>query len=63
MIQIDEQKCDLCGACVGACPENVMNLTLRELEIDNDGCTNCSKCVWVCPVGALALILEKKQSA
>ncbi len=63
MIRIDADKCDLCGTCLGVCPENVMTLTLHELIIDQEGCTDCSKCVWVCPVRALELVLEKKKTA
>lgn len=54
MIQIDARKCDLCGACVGVCPENVMHLDLHQLEIDHPSCTLCNRCVVVCPLGALS---------
>ncbi|MEJ2636407.1 MAG: 4Fe-4S binding protein [Calditrichia bacterium] len=60
MILIDEQKCDLCGTCVGVCPENVMGLSITRLTIDHEGCTLCSKCVWVCPVRALELEIPQK---
>lgn len=63
MIEIDRDKCDLCGACVAVCPENVMYLFPTRLTIDHEGCTLCSKCVWVCPVRALTLAREKKVSA
>jgi len=52
---INDQKCDLCGTCVGVCPENVMGMSITKLFIDHAGCTRCSKCVWVCPVRALSL--------
>ena len=54
-ILIDEQKCDLCGTCVGVCPENVIGMSITKLFIDHAGCTRCSKCIWVCPVRALSL--------
>jgi ferredoxin len=54
-IIIDEQKCDLCGTCVGVCPENVIGMSITKLFIDHAGCTRCSKCIWVCPVRALSL--------
>ncbi len=55
-IRINENRCDLCGACVGVCPENVMNLSARQLSIDHQGCTRCQRCIWVCPVRALSLV-------
>ena len=55
IIQINHERCDLCGTCVGVCPENVMSMTVHLLSIDHANCTRCSKCVWACPVGALKL--------
>ena len=56
MIKIDDARCDLCGACVGVCPENVINLSIYKLSIDHNGCTYCRKCIWICPVRALELV-------
>ena len=55
IVVIDPETCDLCGTCVGVCPENVIHLSAHELSIDHDGCTRCNKCIWVCPVRALSL--------
>jgi len=59
MIIINQKKCDLCGACVGVCPENIISLKNYRLAIDQEACTSCSKCVWVCPVRALELKIEQ----
>lgn len=57
-IQININRCDLCGTCVGVCPENVITMTMYNLIIDHQECTQCNKCVWICPVQALTMIKE-----
>jgi ferredoxin len=59
-IKINADRCDLCGTCVGVCPENVINLSRTELTIDHSGCTHCRKCIWICPVSALEMVEPKK---
>ena len=54
-VVIFPELCDLCGTCVGVCPENVIRMSTYQLSIDHDSCTRCSKCIWVCPVRALEL--------
>jgi NAD-dependent dihydropyrimidine dehydrogenase PreA subunit len=49
MIEIHEDKCDLCGCCVGVCPENCIDLTESRISIVHEVCTNCRKCEWACP--------------
>ncbi len=49
MIEIYEEKCDLCGCCVGVCPENCIDLTESRISIVHEICTNCRKCEWACP--------------
>ena len=58
-IHIKKFLCDLCGACVAVCPENVISLSATELKIDREDCTLCNKCVWVCPVRALELVKQE----
>jgi NAD-dependent dihydropyrimidine dehydrogenase PreA subunit len=53
MILIDEARCDLCGACVGVCPVDAMELTELKLQIDPETCIDCDLCVIVCPFNAL----------
>jgi anaerobic sulfite reductase subunit C len=55
LIEIDQLKCDLCGCCVGVCPEDALELSAKELNIIPLRCTNCAKCVWSCPIEALKL--------
>ena len=56
LIKINPARCDLCGTCVGVCPENVIRLSITELSIDHSGCTRCRKCIWICPVSALEMM-------
>ena len=53
MISVLNDKCDLCGCCVGVCPADALELTKLELKILPLRCTNCAKCVWSCPLEAL----------
>lgn len=55
MILIDYDVCDYCGACVGTCPVNVIDLVDVKLMIDQMNCIDCGICVKACPVGALEL--------
>lgn len=54
MINIDRYKCCYCGACVGVCPNNAIELVETWLNI-NDDCTNCDICTKICSVGALEM--------
>ncbi|MBW7887646.1 MAG: 4Fe-4S binding protein [Bacteroidetes bacterium] len=49
MIYVKPDKCDFCGACVGVCPEDAIELKEAEINIIEERCTNCRKCVWACP--------------
>lgn len=49
MIYITPGKCDYCGACVGVCPEDAIELMESSIAIIDERCTNCRKCVWACP--------------
>ena len=53
MIIVHQDKCDLCGACVGVCPVDCIDLSETQLGIDNDICINCDHCVQICPLSAL----------
>ena len=48
-------RCVDCGACVSACPTNVVDLN-RPGRIDRSHCDVCGKCAAACPSGALTVI-------
>lgn len=56
-IEIDTDKCTLCMACVGACPESALtdNPSTPQLRFTESNCVQCGLCVRTCPEQALAL--------
>jgi Fe-S-cluster-containing hydrogenase component 2 len=48
------QVCDLCGACVGICPTNCMDMSEHLLEVVGEDCIKCGFCLPTCPLGALS---------
>jgi pyruvate formate lyase activating enzyme len=42
--------------CLGACPENALELTAGGMVIDRERCTVCGACTDACPAGALEII-------
>ena len=59
MITVNRYRCGYCGACVGACPQNALDLIETFIEID-ENCNNCSICTRVCPMGALELVKDEE---
>ena len=52
-MKIDLEKCGICGACVGVCPNNVFELLENCIKIKGT-CEKCNNCIFVCPLGALS---------
>jgi len=61
LIKILHSRCDLCGCCVGICPEDALELTRTELSIIGARCTNCAKCVLSCPIKAIELVKDANE--
>jgi len=57
LLEVSDQLCTLCGACVTRCPEDALSLDETEegsaLGHDPAACTGCSLCVSVCPESAI----------
>jgi len=53
-IIIDLSKCDVCGACVNACPAHAIIRKGDIVMIDESLCTLCKRCFDVCPSGAIS---------
>jgi ferredoxin len=57
-IAVDKEKCTLCMACVGACPEGAL-LDSKEspaLRFIERNCVQCGLCVRTCPEQAITLL-------
>lgn len=54
-IQMNEEKCTQCGACIAVCPSGALSLNIetREVTYESDKCIACERCVPVCPPRAM----------
>ncbi|OKY78591.1 MAG: Ferredoxin [Candidatus Methanohalarchaeum thermophilum] len=52
MIEVDSEMCGHCGACVGVCPENALDLVGYNIKVVGE-CISCGNCEEVCPVNAI----------
>lgn len=59
LVAVDEGKCTLCMACVGACPGRALqdgsNREVPELFFIESNCLQCTACVTTCPEEAIQL--------
>jgi NAD-dependent dihydropyrimidine dehydrogenase PreA subunit len=56
---INTDECVSCGACVEACPADVLELGDEAVEIsDADSCVGCGACMDACPTGAISEIAD-----
>jgi len=56
VIEIDKEKCTLCGKCVEACPKNILAIENKKLEVkDLMACTMCKACAEACPEEAIEI--------
>ena len=50
---IDRKKCMTCGACVGVCSTNAIELKVIDISYNEKKCVTCKSCEVVCPVNAI----------
>jgi ferredoxin len=59
-VEVDEERCSGCGACVYACNYDAAHLVVRDgklvSETDMFRCKSCGMCVAACPSEARALV-------
>lgn len=56
---IETDDCIGCGACMEACPMDVLDIAEEFVEVvDQDSCIGCGACLEACPVGAIAEIAD-----
>jgi len=53
MIDIYENVCDYCSACISVCPVDCIEVRESSIKIDDDICIDCNLCVYICPIEAL----------
>ncbi len=61
MIEVIDQKCVGCGACVKACAYDAITIVDKLAVIDIDKCVLCGACVQACPFDAI--VIRKKSTA
>jgi ferredoxin len=57
-IEINKEKCVMCGACISPCPTGAITMVGDELRVDDKLCIRCKACVYACPVRALTMASE-----
>ncbi len=58
---VDPSLCDLCGACVDACPFKARAVLDEKLHIDPHKCFGCGVCETTCPQKAIILCEDKNK--
>lgn len=57
IIQIDEEKCNGCGACASACHENAIGMVNGKAKLmREDYCDGLGDCLPACPTGAITFV-------
>lgn len=63
IIQIDEEKCNGCGACAAACHEGAIAMVNGKAKLMRDDyCDGLGDCLPACPAGAIAFV-EREAAA
>jgi uncharacterized protein (DUF362 family)/NAD-dependent dihydropyrimidine dehydrogenase PreA subunit len=53
--KIIQYNCDLCSACIRACPEKIINIKNKHIVIDYSRCIYCFCCQEACPNAAITI--------
>lgn len=59
VLSINHAKCNLCKACIEACPFGAMEIANYKIEI-NAACKMCKVCIKKCPKEAIVLVDEQR---
>ena len=63
IIQIDEEKCNGCGACAAACHEGAIGMVDGKAKLlRDDYCDGLGDCLPTCPTGAITFV-EREAAA
>jgi NAD-dependent dihydropyrimidine dehydrogenase PreA subunit len=50
---VDSERCEGCGACVDACPNEAIRIVRLVAVVKAADCTECGGCEGACPVAAV----------
>ena len=57
IIQIDEERCNGCGACAAACHEGAISMVNKKAKLMRDDyCDGLGDCLPACPTGAITFV-------
>lgn len=60
IIQIDEERCNGCGLCAGACHEGAIGMVDGKAKLlRDDYCDGLGDCLPACPTGAITAVLRE----
>lgn len=63
IVKIDEEKCDGCGLCIGACHEAALQLVDGKAKLLSDNlCDGLGACLPDCPRGAIEIIEREAEA-
>lgn len=62
-VQVNEEKCVGCGACVKHCPEKALSLVNGKSHCDSTKCIGCFECMTVCDPKAIEIDWETDMPA
>lgn len=60
-IEINENKCGLCGLCVISCPYNAISINSEKITVDKFKCKACGMCASVCPTNAIEMNINTSE--
>ena len=53
MFYVDAARCNGCGTCLDACPQEAISLEGNRADINHSLCIECGICLELCPRGAI----------
>jgi len=60
-IEINENKCGLCGLCLKICPYNAITIEADKISVDKFKCKGCGTCASICPTNAIDLNIDTSE--
>ena len=59
MINVRDNMCDYCSACITICPADCIEVREYSIQIDHILCIDCDLCIDICPIEVLESIGEE----